>query len=49
MSSGDPASGYIVVQDIDRVDREELTEDLGALSMSTMFEVEKALKAWLGL
>jgi mRNA-degrading endonuclease toxin of MazEF toxin-antitoxin module len=49
MNSGDPVNGYIVVQDLDRVDREELADDLGKLSIATMFEVEKALRAHLGL
>ena len=49
LTSGDPATGYVIVQDLDRVDLEELTDDLGKVSMSTMFEVEKALRTYLGL
>jgi mRNA-degrading endonuclease toxin of MazEF toxin-antitoxin module len=49
LRSGDPCGGYVVVHDLDRVDLDELTEDLGPLSFESMFEVEKALKGMLGL
>jgi mRNA-degrading endonuclease toxin of MazEF toxin-antitoxin module len=49
LRSGDPCGGYVVVHDLDRVDLDELTEDLGPLSFESMFEVEKALKGTLGL
>lgn len=49
LGSGDPGFGYVVTQDIDRVDYEELAEDLGELSMETMLKVERALKTVLGL
>lgn len=49
LGSGDPAFGYVVTQDIDRVDHEELKEELGELSLETMGRVERALKRVLGL
>lgn len=51
MRSGDPAAGYVIVSvpDLAHVDFDELTEDLGPLSMETMVEVEKALRTVLGL
>jgi mRNA-degrading endonuclease toxin of MazEF toxin-antitoxin module len=49
MTSGDPCAGYVVVHDVDRVDTEEVSEDLGPLSGDTLFTVEQALKRVLGL
>lgn len=49
LSTGDPAFGYVVTQDLDRVDDDELKEDLGAVSVETMVEVGRALKRLLGL
>lgn len=51
MRSGDPTAGYVAVTipDLDHVACDELTEDLGPLSLETMVEVEKALKTVLGL
>jgi mRNA-degrading endonuclease toxin of MazEF toxin-antitoxin module len=49
LGSGDPGFGYVVVHDLDRVEAEELKEDLGELSTESMFEVERALKSILGL
>lgn len=49
MTSGDPCAGYVVVGDLDRVDCEEFSQDLGPLSATTLFETEQALKKMLGL
>lgn len=49
LGSGDPAFGYVITQDIDRADHEELKEDLGEVSMETMADVGRALKRMLGL
>ena len=47
--AGDPVAGYAVVHDLDRVDFDELKEDLGAVSQETMHSVGRALKRLLGL
>lgn len=47
--SGDPCAGYVVVHDLDRIDVDELSEDLGPLSASTMLQVEQQLSRMLGL
>lgn len=49
LGSGDPGFGYVVVHDLDRVDHDELKEDLGPLSAETMGRVERELKRVLGL
>jgi mRNA-degrading endonuclease toxin of MazEF toxin-antitoxin module len=49
LTSGDPCAGYAVVHDIDRVDIEELAEELGPLSPVTMLAVEQQIKRMLGL
>lgn len=49
LGTGDPAFGYVVTPDIDRVDHDELKEDLGPLSLGTMVQVDQALKKVLGL
>lgn len=49
LTSGDPCAGYAVVHDVDRVDLDELTEDLGPLSPVTLLAVEQQLKRMLGL
>lgn len=49
LSSGDPGYGYVVTHDLDRVDFDELKEDLGPVSSNTLFAVEHALKRMLGL
>lgn len=49
MTSGDPCAGYVVVYDIDRRDNEEITEDLGPLSLATLLNVERELQRCLGL
>lgn len=47
--AGDPVAGYAVVHDLDRVDFDELKEDLGPVSQDTMHNVNRALKRLLGL
>lgn len=49
LGSGDPGFGYVVTHDLDRVDLEELKEDLGPLSDATMYAVEQAMRRMLGL
>lgn len=49
LGSGDPAFGYVVTQDIDGVDDDELKEDLGPLSAETMLNVERMVRRVLGL
>ncbi len=49
LHAGDPDFGYVVAHDIDRVDRDELKEDLGPLSVGTMLGVEDVVKRVLGL
>lgn len=49
LESGDPGCGYVVTHDLDRVDHDELKEDLGPLSAMTLVKVEQALKRMLGL
>jgi mRNA-degrading endonuclease toxin of MazEF toxin-antitoxin module len=49
LTSGDPCAGYVVVHDIDRVDTDELNEELGPLSPVTMLAVEQQIKRMLGL
>lgn len=49
LCAGDPAFGYVVAHDIDRVDHDELKEDLGPLSPGTMLGVEHVVKRVLGL
>lgn len=49
LTAGDPAFGYVVTQDIDRVGHDELKEDLGPLSVATMLQTEQTLKRVLGL
>lgn len=49
LKSGDPAFGYIICRDIGMVLHEELEEDLGAVSLETQVEVERALRQVLGL
>jgi mRNA-degrading endonuclease toxin of MazEF toxin-antitoxin module len=47
--AGDPVAGYAVVHDLDRVDFDELKEDLGEVSQETMQNVNRALRRLLGL
>ena len=49
LGSGDPAFGYAVVHDLDRVDHDELKGDLGPVCQETMQNVNRALKRLLGL
>lgn len=49
LGPGDPTSGYVAVDDFDRVDYEELKEDIGEVTFETMTEVCKTLKRYLGL
>jgi mRNA interferase MazF len=49
LSSGDPVGGYAVTHDLDRVDPDELKEDLGEISLDTLVKVRQALKHMLGL
>lgn len=49
LHAGDPAFGYVVAHDVDRVDDDELKEDLGPLSAGTMLSVEHVLRRVLGL
>jgi len=42
--STDPLVGFVVVDDIVQLYRDELTESLGALSPQTMNEISKALR-----
>lgn len=49
LASGDPGFGYVITHDLDRVALEELQEDLGPLSLTTMYAVEHALKRMLGM
>lgn len=49
LKSGDPCGGYVVTHDLDRVDHDELKEDIGPLSAETLLQVERALKRMLGL
>lgn len=48
LKSGDPAFGYIICRDIGMVERDELREDLGPVSLETQLEMEKALRHVLG-
>lgn len=49
LTSGDPCAGYVVTHDIDRRDNDEIVEDLGHLAMTTLLDVERELKRYLGL
>ena len=49
LSSGDPCPGYAIAYDLDRVDHDELKEDLGELSAPTMLLVDQALRRHLSL
>lgn len=44
LSSTDPLAGFVVVDDLIPLDREEMTVALGALSPSTMLAVSAALR-----
>jgi mRNA-degrading endonuclease toxin of MazEF toxin-antitoxin module len=44
LNSGDPVGGYAVTHDLDRVDPDELKEDLGELSLDTLVKVRQALR-----
>lgn len=44
LASADPLVGFVVVDDIVQLYRDELTEPLGALSPQTMNEISKALR-----
>lgn len=49
LTSGDPAFGYVVTHDLDRVDVDELKEDLGEVSMETMYKVGQSLRRLIGV
>ncbi|SRR6266576_1420369 len=49
LRAGDPAFGYVVACCADMVAQDELKEDLGALSLETLSQVEQALRRVLGL
>lgn len=49
LSAGDPAFGHVICRDIGMIHHGELKEDLGALTMSTLLDVEHRLKRFLGL
>lgn len=49
MNSGDPIPGYAATDDLDRIDYDELAEDLGEVTMETMDAVRRALRRELEL
>lgn len=49
LGSGDPLSGWVVCRDIGMVHLDELTEDLGPVSLDTEIRVNHALKRILAL
>ena len=49
LGSGDPVPGYAATDDLDRVEYDELAEDLGEISMETQLGVNQALRRMLGL
>lgn len=49
LNSGDPTSGWVVCRDIGMVHLDELTEDIGPISLDTEIQVNHALKRVLGL
>jgi len=44
LTSADPLTGFVIVDDIVQLYHDELTESLGALSPATMQEISKALR-----
>lgn len=49
MSAGDPVTGYAATDDLDRVDYDELAEDLGQITMETEYKVKQAIRRMLDL
>lgn len=49
LSSGDPCTGYVVLYHRERVDHEEIAEDLGPLSMESWVDVRTSLRRLWGL